>query len=94
MVPGMEAWAAESQQRYTNWSILGKGGTALVYRAYDTGLKCEVAIKVLKPEILHNVANREMMMQSLRNEVNISRRLRHANICAIHDLYDGPQGFG
>ncbi|MEI8394246.1 MAG: bifunctional serine/threonine-protein kinase/formylglycine-generating enzyme family protein [Rhodospirillaceae bacterium] len=93
-MPDLEASEGELRQRYMNWSVLGKGGTALVYRAYDTELQCEVAIKILKPEILQSATNREMMMRSLRNEVVISRRLRHANICAIHDLYDGPRGFG
>jgi len=80
--------------RYAEWRILGKGGTATVYRVRDKDLGCDVAIKVLKPEILQSSVSRDYMIQGLRNEVLISRRLRHENICAIHDLYDGPEGFG
>jgi formylglycine-generating enzyme required for sulfatase activity/tRNA A-37 threonylcarbamoyl transferase component Bud32 len=80
--------------RYSEWRILGKGGTANVYRVRDNELDYDVAIKILKPEILTSAVNLELMKQSLRTEVLISRRLRHQNICAIHDLYDGPEGFG
>ena len=80
--------------RYSNWQMLGKGGTANVYRVRDNELKCDVAIKILKPETLTDSVNLATMKQSLRTEVLISRRLRHPNICAIHDLYDGPEGFG
>ena len=86
--------SAPGTGRYTDWRVLGKGGTANVYRVRDTELDYDVAIKILKPEILTSAANRELMKRSLRNEVLISRRLRHQNICAIHDLYDGPEGFG
>ena len=33
-------------------------------------------------------------IESLRREVLISRRLRHPNICPIHDLYEGERGVG
>ncbi len=85
---------AAGPSRYSDWRMLGKGGTANVYRVRDTELNYDVAIKILKPEILSSESNRELMKQSLRTEVLISRRLRHQNICAIHDLYDGPEGFG
>ncbi|MEI8394063.1 MAG: SUMF1/EgtB/PvdO family nonheme iron enzyme [Rhodospirillaceae bacterium] len=90
----IERLGAEVRERYVNWSVLGKGSTALVYRAFDTELQCDVAIKVLKPEIINSARHREMFARSIRNELVISRRLRHAGICAIHDIYDGPRGFG
>lgn len=80
--------------RYSDWRILGKGGTANVYRAFDTELGCDVAVKLLKPEILSNPESRATMLRGLRSEVLISRRLRHECICPIHDLYDGPEGIG
>ena len=95
MVVDQNQFSEAGTGRYSNWRILGRGGTANVYRVCDNELGCDVAIKILKAEILHSSsANREMMKRSLRTEVLISRRLRHHNICAIHDLYDGPEGFG
>lgn len=80
--------------RYSNWRFLGKGGTAVVYRVLDNDLRCDVAIKLVKPEVLASGNNRKAMMETLRNEVMISRLLRHQYICPIHDLYEGPEGVG
>lgn len=80
--------------RYSNWRPLGEGGTAQVFRAFDTELGYDVAIKILKKDVIRNAQARAMMIQGLRNEVRISRMLRHEYICAIHDLFDGPQGVG
>ena len=91
-----EAIEAEGgrDQRYVNWRVLGRGGTATVYRVLDTELECDVAIKLINQDILENVSYRKSMMKAVRGEVKISRALRHEYICPIHDLYDGPRGFG
>ena len=80
--------SAAATGRYSKWEPLGKGGTAIVYRVHDNELNCDIAIKLLKPELLTSSTNLELMKKSLRTEVLISRGLRHKNICAIHDLYD------
>ena len=49
-----------------------------------------LAIKILKQA--HQDDRR--YIESLRREVLISRRLRHTNICPIHDLYEGERGVG
>jgi len=54
-----------------------------VYRVQDTELGIPLAIKILKKD--HQRDRR--YIESLRREVLISRRLRHSNICPIHDLY-------
>lgn len=36
--------------RYRILGIIGTGGMAVVYRAWDEIKKCEVALKVLRPE--------------------------------------------
>ncbi|MBT3196307.1 MAG: SUMF1/EgtB/PvdO family nonheme iron enzyme [Gammaproteobacteria bacterium] len=77
-------------QRYKQWQPIGEGGSAIVYRAWDDDLEVDVAIKLLKPA----VAGDERMVEGLRHEVRVSRQLRHPGICAIHDLYEGPQGVG
>ena len=50
----------------------------------------DVAIKVLNDEYRKN----RKLVESLRGEVRISRALRHPAICPIHELYEGPEGFG
>ncbi|MGB0684161.1 MAG: bifunctional serine/threonine-protein kinase/formylglycine-generating enzyme family protein [Magnetovibrionaceae bacterium] len=76
--------------RYKNWSFLGKGGHANVYKAMDEGLGCPVAIKVLNTSAARN----KSLVEGMKREVLISRELRHPNICPIHDLYAGPNGTG
>lgn len=66
----------------------------MVYRVLDTELQYDVAIKLLKSEVLSSAENRAAMLKSLRSEVLISRKLRHEYICPVHDLYDGPEGIG
>jgi formylglycine-generating enzyme required for sulfatase activity len=80
----------ESNERFTGWKRLGAGAHAVVYKAYDQELSCEVAVKLLNEEArVHG-----NLVDGLRNEVNISRSLTHPNICRIHDIYEGPKGVG
>src|SRR4051794_37362464 len=77
-------------ERFVDWKLIGSGGVADVYRVVDRELGVPLAIKILKQ--LHREDRR--YIDSLRSEVLISRKLRHPNICPIHDLYEGPQGVG
>jgi formylglycine-generating enzyme required for sulfatase activity len=77
-------------ERFMDWHLIGSGGVADVYKVIDRELGVPLAIKILKQ--LHREDRR--YIDSLRSEVLISRKLRHPNICPIHDLYEGPQGVG
>jgi formylglycine-generating enzyme required for sulfatase activity len=77
-------------ERFVDWELIGSGGAADVYKVRDKELGVPLAIKILKQ--LHREDRR--YVDSLRSEVLISRKLRHPNICPIHDLYEGPQGIG
>ena len=76
--------------RFVDWRPVGAGGSADVYRVFDSELGIPLAIKILKQA--HQDDRR--YIESLRREVLISRRLRHPNICPIHDLYEGERGVG
>ncbi|MBP2295464.1 bifunctional serine/threonine-protein kinase/formylglycine-generating enzyme family protein [Azospirillum rugosum] len=80
--------------RFRDWRWLGEGGTSTVYKAYDDALGYDVAIKVLRADRLSDPEQRRMLLPSLSAEVVISRRLRHPNICSVHDLYEGEKGVG
>src|ERR1700743_3637059 len=75
---------------FVDLSHFGTGGSAYVYRVFDSELGIPLAIKILKQA--HQDDRR--YIESLRREVLISRRLRHTNICPIHDLYEGERGVG
>src|SRR2546421_2418864 len=63
-------------------ALLGKGGMGEVYRARDTKLKREVAIKILPAEFSTD-PERESRFQ---REAEVLASLNHPNIAAIHSL--------
>jgi serine/threonine protein kinase len=67
--------------RFEVQSMLGKGGMGVVYKAYDRELEELVALKVIRADIGESEAN----LRRFRDEVRLARRVRHPNVCAIHD---------
>jgi serine/threonine-protein kinase len=65
-------------------ALLGKGGMGEVYRARDTKLKREVAIKILPDEFSRD-ADRVSRFQ---REAEVLASLNHPNIAAIYDLQE------
>ena len=61
---------------------LGAGGMGEVYRARDTRLKREVALKILPPALAHDPARRQRFEQ----EAHAVAALNHSNIVAIYDI--------
>jgi len=59
----------------------------MVYKARDLSLDEVVAIKVLRPDI----AREPRMTERFKSEIRLARRVRHKNVCAIHD-YGEDQG--
>src|SRR5262245_25191823 len=62
--------------------LLGSGGMGEVYRARDSRLKRDVAIKVLRPEF----AADEQRVSRFRREAQILASLNHPHIGAIYDF--------
>src|SRR3989441_6670820 len=69
---------------YSIVSFLAKGGMGEVYRARDTKLKREVAIKIL-PEEFSRDRDRVARFQ---REAEVLASLNHPNIAAIYDLQE------
>src|ERR1700730_7564716 len=69
---------------YEVLSLLGKGGMGEVYRARDTKLKRDVAIKVL-PEAFARDPERMVRFQ---REAEVLASLNHPNIAAIYGVED------
>jgi serine/threonine protein kinase len=65
---------------------LGRGGFATVYRALQTALNRDVAIKVLHPEFIRD----ERALRRFKREAFAVARLTHPNIVAVYDF--GEQG--
>src|SRR5688500_14468631 len=64
---------------------LGAGGMGEVYRARDSNLKRDVAIKVLPEAFSHDVER----VARLRREAEVLASVNHSHIAAIYDLVDG-----
>jgi serine/threonine protein kinase len=67
--------------RYEITGVLGRGGMGVVYLACDRELDETVAVKVLRTEI----AGSEEAARRLRSEIKLARRIRHRNVCGIHE---------
>ena len=74
-----------SVQKFNRYEIteeLGIGGMATVYRAYDPRFDRDVALKVLKRELLEDVRLRDRF----ERESKIIAKLEHAAIVPVHDV--------
>ena len=67
---------------YEILSRLGSGGMGEVYRAYDTKLEREVALKVLPPDF----ADDPTLLIRFQREAHVLASLNHPNIVTIYDI--------
>lgn len=67
--------------RYEILGMLGRGAMGSVHKAHDRVLDETVAIKVLRPHF----ARTPEIAQRFRSEIKLARRVRHPNVCAIHE---------
>src|SRR6202022_3778618 len=63
-------------------SPLGAGGMGEVYRARDTRLERDVAVKVLPA----NLSSDPSLRQRLEREAKAVSKLSHPHICTLHDI--------
>jgi serine/threonine protein kinase len=70
--------------RYEIIEELGTGGMGRVYRAHDTKLNEEVALKLIKPEI----AAERRVVERFRNELKTARKISHRNVCRMYDFHE------
>jgi serine/threonine protein kinase len=79
----------ETLGKYTLTKKLGQGATSTVYLGYDPFAKREVAIKVLKQEILNDPKMGKLYQRQLDNEASLAGKLSHPHIVAIYDAMIG-----
>ena len=75
-----ELLVAALGQDYLLGELLGRGGFAEVYAAFDRRLKRRVAVKVLREELRGDAAIRERF----RREAEVVARLRHPHVVPIY----------
>lgn len=62
--------------------LLGEGGMGRVYEALDKELEERIALKAIRPEI----ASHPGVLLRFKQEVQLTRRITHPNICRTFDL--------
>lgn len=76
--------------KYRLESILGKGATGIVYKAFDTVIERYVALKTMRAELLGGDSAADLLA-SFKREVQVAGRCLHPNIVAIFE-YGEEQG--
>jgi serine/threonine protein kinase len=74
----------KSLGRYHILEQLGEGGMAIVYKAYDTRLERDVAVKVIRTEKL-TLESMERTLKRFEREAKALAKLTHPNIVPITD---------
>jgi len=73
--------------RYEVRRFIAKGSFGLVFEAWDRQLDERVALKVLGPRS----PDQERDAKRFKAEIKLARKVRHRNVCAIHEYgEDGP----
>jgi serine/threonine protein kinase len=71
---------------------LGKGATSAVYLARDPFANREVAIKLVKPEILRDQQQGKRFQKLFLTEASLAGKLSHPHIAAIYDAVADEEG--
>jgi serine/threonine-protein kinase len=74
--------------RYILDAKIGRGGMGVVYKARDSLIGEDVALKFMHPRILRTQRGQQLFIK----EAQIARRLRHENIVSVHDVSTTPEG--
>ena len=80
----------ETIGRFRVQAMLGRGAMGVVYRAHDPDIDRQVAIKLIRVDLLDG-ADRAQYLARFRNEARAAGRCQHPHIVALHDfaLHDG-----
>ena len=84
----MENLTGQSLKAYELLERIGSGGFGAVYRAYQSTIGREVAVKVILPHF----ANRPDFIRRFEAEAQLIARLEHLHIVPLYDYWREPDG--
>ena len=68
---------------------LGRGAMGVTYKAFDTNLRCDVALKVINPQFLSSDTARQRFIR----EARAAAQLRHPNVATVFHLGSSGDGY-
>ena len=80
----MQDYVGKQIDRYRITERLGMGGMAVVYKAYDTRLERDVALKLIRTESIPQDQH-ERLLKRFEREAKSQARFSHPNIVSVHD---------
>ncbi len=78
----------ETVDHYEVGERLGRGGMSVVFRAWDSKLERDVALKLLPALLSSDESSRERLLV----EARVAAGLEHPNICTIHEIGAAEDG--
>lgn len=84
----MENLSGKIVKGYELMERVGAGGFGAVYRAYQTTVGREVAVKIILP----GHANKPDFIRCFESEAQIVARLEHMHIVPLYDYWRDPDG--
>ncbi|MFU8802353.1 MAG: protein kinase domain-containing protein [Bradymonadaceae bacterium] len=73
--------------RYEILGLLGSGGFAVVFKAFDRVIEREVAMKVLNmPALGHSDDQIQILLKRFQREARLAAKIRHPSVVQIFDL--------
>ncbi|MBI5927671.1 MAG: protein kinase [Chloroflexi bacterium] len=84
----MDNLSGQTIKGYELQERIGQGGFGAVYRAYQTLVKREVAIKIILPQY----ANHPDFIRRFEAEAQLVARLEHLHIVPLYDYWRDPSG--
>jgi tRNA A-37 threonylcarbamoyl transferase component Bud32 len=92
-LPGNETLGRLLGERFKIVARLGAGAFGEVFRAHDSVLGRDVAVKRIKLDSFVEPAQLEDVKQRFLREAQVAARLRHPNIVTTHDIASTPATF-
>jgi serine/threonine protein kinase len=77
-----QSWIGRTIARYRIVELLGMGAMGVVYRAFDTLIERDVALKILPEELAADPATRERFLA----EARAAGRLTNPHVVALHEI--------
>jgi tRNA A-37 threonylcarbamoyl transferase component Bud32 len=71
--------------RYELTEKISSGGMGMIWRGYDAVLDREVAVKLIRPDMLASTEQAEEFAKRFRREARVTARIRHHGVPQVYD---------